>query len=73
VAGYLAENRWCRKNKNLILRGFQMEKCNDCKDCKSDTQMETIPNVVINITYNDNRVNEDNSNYIDEVKMDSEE
>ena len=45
----------------------------ECKDCKSKEKKDVMPNITINITYNDNRVNEDNSNYIDEVKMDSEE
>jgi hypothetical protein len=45
----------------------------ECKDCKQDEQTEVMPNIVINITYNDNRLNEDHSNYINTVSMDSEE
>jgi len=45
----------------------------ECKDCKTEDKNDMIPHIVININYYDNRVNEDNSNYIDEVIMDSEE
>ena len=45
----------------------------ECKRHKEEEQVNKMPNIVINITYNDNRVNEDHSNYIDQVQMDAEE
>lgn len=48
----------------------------DCKECTgSCKEMEPgqVPNIQIIINYNDYRVSEDNSNYIDNVEMGSEE
>jgi len=49
-----------------------MEECK-CGRHTEEEQSNKMPTIVVNIYYNDNRVNEDNSNYIDEVKMDAEE
>lgn len=45
----------------------------ECKSCEHEEKNETMPHIVININYYDNRVKEDNSNYIDNVTTDSEE
>jgi len=45
----------------------------ECKDCKTEEKNETMPHIVININYYDNRVKEDSSTYVDNVIMDSEE
>lgn len=50
-----------------------MEECEKCKDNCEHSEEISMPNIVINITYNDNRVNKDESNYIDNVTMDSED
>ncbi len=60
--------------------------CEDCKEhgkpvngmCKCDIETlvegKSIPNIVINITYNDNRLGKDECTYVDNVTMlDSEE
>jgi hypothetical protein len=52
------------------MKGFKMSECNDCK---KEEKNEVSPNVVININIYDNRVDTDNSNYVDNVNMDSEE
>ena len=47
----------------------------ECKECTCNTE-KGMPKIVVNITYNDNRVHEDECNYVDNVDMrdsDSEE
>jgi hypothetical protein len=53
-----------------------MGECTDCQgECRDEEQKEKelMPNITINITYNDNRVNEDHSNYVNDLVMDSDE
>ena len=48
-----------------------MHECNTCDNEKENKK--EMPNINIYITYNDCRVETDESTYIDNVKVDSEE
>ncbi len=48
----------------------------ECKNCECECHKEDgdkFPTIVVNLTYNDNRLNKDKSTYIDNVTMDSDE
>jgi len=46
------------------------ENCGGCVIQGDDGREYVVPNIVINITFNDNRMNDDASTYIDNVMMD---
>lgn len=39
----------------------------ECKDCTCNEK--AMPTIIVNIHYNDNRVHEDECNYVDNVDM----
>lgn len=41
----------------------------NCGGCNDDCKACVVPNIVINITFNDNRMDEDASTYVDNVIM----
>jgi hypothetical protein len=48
--------------------------CENCSGACEDEKKVSLPNLVINITYNDQRVHEDQCNYVENVDLrDSEE
>jgi hypothetical protein len=40
----------------------------ECKECTCNDK-SAMPTIIVNITYNDNRVHEDECNYVDNVDM----
>ena len=41
----------------------------DCKDKCEEIKLDSLPNIVINITYNDMRIEKDCSTMVDNVDM----